>query len=305
MAISFDPVNLALGVGGLISNASANEQNQRNFMTSLDFQREMFDKTNKWNSAQEQVKRLRAAGINPSLAFGQNAGTASAMSAPSANPINPLDLNGLSAIGNSISLNQAQREQMQSQTEKNREEARGINIDNLFRKENWKSLLYYRDSKSWLNDQLSKAAKLDVQYNTLSMKNRLLKLQYETQLQDAELSMKDITMQYMVPEIASRINLNVAESAAAYMTGRASLKSAHAAIMNAANQAHAFDAQFGGNPKDRQKFFNATLDYLVQQRHTAKSTEFHNYGDNPNFGPVGRRRQFNPKTGKWYWVYAE
>ena len=203
MAISFDPVNLALGVGGLLSNASANEQNQRNFMTSLDFQREMFDKTNKWNSAQEQVKRLRAAGINPSLAFGQNAGTASAMSAPSANPMNPLDLNGLSAIGNSISLNQAQREQIESQTEKNREEARGINIDNLFRKENWKSLIFNRDTQSWLNDKLSEAAKLDVQYNTLSMKNRLLKLQFETQLQDAELAMKDINLQFQVPYIAN------------------------------------------------------------------------------------------------------
>ena len=122
MDFSFDPVNLALGVGGLLSNSFANDQNQRNFNTSLDFQREMFAKTNKWNSAQEQVKRLRAAGINPSLAFGQNAGVASALSAPSANPMNPLDLNGLSAIGNSITLNQAQREQLKSQTEKNLEE---------------------------------------------------------------------------------------------------------------------------------------------------------------------------------------
>ena len=50
-----------------------------------DFQREMFDATNEWNSALSQRKRLEAAGLNPYLMLdGGNAGTASSASGSTA-----------------------------------------------------------------------------------------------------------------------------------------------------------------------------------------------------------------------------
>ena len=82
------PAIIAAGIGaaaGGLQSAATGRMNKK----SRNFQREMFDKTNKYNSPLEQRKRLEAAGLNPNLVYGSSsggvAGTASQPSKPDFN----------------------------------------------------------------------------------------------------------------------------------------------------------------------------------------------------------------------------
>lgn len=79
---------------------------------------EMWNKTNEYNSAKAQSERFKEAGLNPAIMMGQNAGTASASSAPSGNSVGlpspssasvqPLRYEGFAnAINNSIQMSMA------------------------------------------------------------------------------------------------------------------------------------------------------------------------------------------------------
>lgn len=58
---------LASTAGSIIAANQNNAASWDQLKAQHDFQREMFDKTNQYNTPQEQVSRLRAAGINPFL----------------------------------------------------------------------------------------------------------------------------------------------------------------------------------------------------------------------------------------------
>lgn len=92
-------LNTLLGIGGLISNSSANDIAQQNFREQMDFARYQYQDLKKFNSPMNQVKMLRAAGLNPALTFGNGVQSASGISQPSPNPQIPLDLAGLSSFG--------------------------------------------------------------------------------------------------------------------------------------------------------------------------------------------------------------
>ena len=67
-----------------------NEANRQLYRDQFADQYKLWQETNEYNSAQAQVSRLRSAGLNPALAFGNsgaNVGSASAMSVPSAAPM--------------------------------------------------------------------------------------------------------------------------------------------------------------------------------------------------------------------------
>ena len=93
-----------------------------------DFQVDMFNKTNDWNSAYAQRKRLEAAGLNPYLMLdGGNAGTASSASGDSASYSSmpnfaPPDLsivsNGLSSAADKITDFATRRAEIRSQNAK-------------------------------------------------------------------------------------------------------------------------------------------------------------------------------------------
>lgn len=286
----------ALGQGlGFLSQSRANEQNMEMFNRSLEFQKYMYEDTKHYNSAVEQVKRLRAAGINPAFAMGAlSAGQTTAGSPPSANPQQPYNFGELGGVASGLVNDLAQRELLQAQKSKIQNESSALEIDNSFRRENWLSTLYNRDMDSWTKEKASDLQKLDIQFQTQSMKNRLLKLEYETQYQDALLTAQDITNQYLPSQLAETCAELIARQYANYATGRASLKSANAAIMQAMNQMHAFDAQYGGSPEDRGKFFKANLDNLIQLRDTRTSEEFRNIsGHNPLPYNTGLWRQYN------------
>lgn len=271
-----DVISAGLGVGGIASNIIGNVLNSSASDRSYEFAKHQYQDMKLYNSAPEQVKRLRAAGMNPALTFGQNAGQAQAVSQPEPIPYQPLDPGGLASLAQGINLNSAQVKNLESQTKKNEEEAHGASIDNLFKHEDWISKLYNRDTESWLKNQLAESAKIAVEFDKQSLTDRLWLQKMESQLMQARAYAQFYINEYIPQQQQAEIDNLVASSAVAYMQGRASLQQAHAAIMNAQSTKNAFDAQYGGNPGQRSQFFKATLDYLVQQKNQSKSQEWHN-----------------------------
>lgn len=102
-------IGAALGVAGLMSQMMANKQNQSNFNEQMDMSRYQYEDAKKYNSAYQQVMRLRAAGINPAIAFGNNAGTAQTTSIPSPNPQQPVNFGGLAELVSGLMSQQAER----------------------------------------------------------------------------------------------------------------------------------------------------------------------------------------------------
>lgn len=266
-------VPIALGVGGIASNIFSNDRQQQNFERQMQFQKYQYEDSKRYNSAQEQVKRLRAAGINPSLAFGQNAGMAQAVSEPAAPSYTPLDMNGLSSIASNVSLLGAQKANLEADTKKKDEEAVRESINNKWLDEDWKSKIFNRDQDSLLKEKHFDLAKLAIEFDTKSMRDRLRKQHLDAELADCEVAAQTITMQYIVPEKAAQINSYMATAASAYMNGRASLKQAHAALMSAVSNSRALKAQYGNTDEERKKYFNASLDFLIQQKATYESQE--------------------------------
>lgn len=257
----------ALGVGSSLISAA---MNQSNFYDQLDFAKWQYKDMARRQDPVHQVQRLRAAGINPALAYGNvSLGQASSSSVPSANPIQPLDMGGLSSMANSIDLNAAQAANLQSQTQKNQVQTEGERTDNLFRAENWKSLIYGRDAQSWLHDQLSDAAKLDVQFQTESLKYRVEQQRYQMALLQAQTAAQDLVNFYLPSKLPAEVNNLISQQFANYATGKSSLQNSHANLME-------IYSKYGGTKEHRNQFFKATLDNLVQSRNESVSREYGN-----------------------------
>lgn len=249
-----------LGVAGLGSNLISNIANQSNFEDQMQYAKWQYKDMARRQDPVHQVNRLRAAGINPALAFGGiQSGQATASSQPSPTPMSPLDLSGLSSLGSGIDLNDLNARNVQSQTDKNNAETQGINVDNLFKHENWKSTIYNRDMQSWLNNQLSEVAKLDVQYNKDSLSYRVAQQRYQMQLLDSQVVAQDLANHYFPFEVSERISKLMSEQFANYATGRASLQMAHQNLMR-------LYAEVGSTPEKRKEFAQKTLDLLDSQR---------------------------------------
>lgn len=104
-----------------------NRMNIDQWMRESAYNTQMWNKTNEYNSAKNQAARLKEAGLNPALVMsGGNAGTASAVSAPSGNSvglpspaspnIQPLDYRGIGdSISSAFQMN-AQLERMTAET---------------------------------------------------------------------------------------------------------------------------------------------------------------------------------------------
>lgn len=88
-------------------NQMNNEFNERMLDKQLSFQNEMWEKTNEYNTASNQRKRLEEAGLNPYMMMnGGNAGTASSMSGGSASAASPIPMQnvGTSALQGATAL---------------------------------------------------------------------------------------------------------------------------------------------------------------------------------------------------------
>lgn len=274
--MSIDPFSIALGVGGIASNIINNKQQLDFAEKNYQFQRYQYEDMKRFNSAAEQVKRLRAAGMNPALTFGQNAGMAQAASSPAGPTTSPLDLNGLASISQGISLNQAQAANIDANTAKTRVDTEGSKVDLAFKEQDWLSKLYNRDSDSWYKDMMSKNIKLNNSYLQDTMKDRIWMQKMQAQEQQARAYAQHYLLPYVPLKAQGELENLAANTKLALQNGVATLKQAHAAIMNAETTKKAFQAQYGYNPKMWKQFSEATFDYLVQQKNTSASQEFRN-----------------------------
>lgn len=153
-----DPVTagLVLGFGGSLlgglfgssSQGSANraniklaretnELNERLFNQNLDFQREMWQKTNDYNSPANQVGLLRQAGLNPAdLMANKNQGLASAPSSvgvPQMQTASVIPEDAMSRSLQSLGVDMANTYLQISQANKARAEKTGIDTDNKYK----------------------------------------------------------------------------------------------------------------------------------------------------------------------------
>lgn len=275
-----DPVSVALGVGGLASNIFTNFQNQSNFRQQqanwreqMDFSKYQYEDSKRFNSAAAQVQRLRAAGINPSLAFGQNAGQAVGQSQPGQGGLptqTPLDMNGLSAIGQGINMTQATKENLEADTAAKEADAAGQVIDNATRAEKNLSEIYSMNASSWYKDKMSELAKFDIDFAKQTMLYRIGQQRYDMELKDAEVAAATIALNYQVPETAARINELVSRQFANVATGRSSYTQARAALKNAFTSENVAKAMYGMDDKSRNQYFKATLSELENYAYKAK-----------------------------------
>ena len=125
--------------GNIISTAMANSANERMQHLQNAWNLAQWNRMNAYNSPAAQMQRLKAAGLNPDLLYGQNAGGAmgnSASPAQGSNPIpkqpfqmtlDPLMLAQLKNIDADTELKKSDANQKEAQTE-------GINFDNITKK---------------------------------------------------------------------------------------------------------------------------------------------------------------------------
>lgn len=264
------------------SQRDANEINQANFVSSFAEQRRQFERTLKYNSEVEQVRRLRAAGLNPAL-VGLGGSSASAGSPPSESTQQPVTYgNFMDGVTDSLLLhsqidkNTADAQSATANANLANSNAVGQNIRNLYEDTLQQRNILGMDVERGLKQSMLDLNALQLKFDKRSFSDRLRTIAYQADYQRALRDSVTITNQYLPQRLKAEIGKIIAEESAAYINGQASLKQAHAAIMSATNQQHAFDAQFGGNKDDRAKFFEETLKYLVAQRQKALSDEWRN-----------------------------
>lgn len=129
--MDFDIGSALAGGFGLLSNAFNNRQIQENNERALQFQKYQYEDSKRWNSVTEQVKRLRAAGINPAFALGAvTPGFASSVSAPGFNSPQSLDVGGIASALQGAYTNIPQSELSESQKLLNNANQRQVEFDN-------------------------------------------------------------------------------------------------------------------------------------------------------------------------------
>lgn len=113
-------------IGQLISNRRAKKQQEQQNL----FNQQQWNRTNEYNSPQEQMKRYQAADLNPNLIYGSGSASAgNASPAPEMAKIsdsyfgNPLPLTEHLSAFTDYSVKQAQTDNLKSQTTKNEQMA--------------------------------------------------------------------------------------------------------------------------------------------------------------------------------------
>lgn len=267
-------IDAGLGLLGIMSNMHTNAQQRGMYNNQIEFQQSMYNDAKWHNSAPNQVRLLRAAGMNPAFAFGNQPSSATATNAPSSPTLNPLDLNGLAAVSSGLHLNDVQAQQMSAETELSRERAVGQSIENKYSADSNLARIANMKIDTRLKGVLMKGAMLDNKLASQSLSYRVRQEQMKAQLEEAEAAARFYTLQYLPVSLQAQIEKDMATAKAALMNGNASLKQAHAAIMSSANQKHAFDAQYGKNDKERAAFARAAYQYLLEQSETERTNQW-------------------------------
>ena len=119
-------------VGGIIEGAMNNSSNKEIARENREFSLDMWNRNNEYNTPLAQMQRLKAAGLNPNLMYGQ--GTTGNSSAPAkADGANPTQykLNFLEAaqLHQQQKLNEQSIQLQKSQTELNHAQAQKVNAE--------------------------------------------------------------------------------------------------------------------------------------------------------------------------------
>lgn len=117
-------------LGGLASQWRNNTRQSNAFDEQQAFSRYQFEDLKRYNSIPEQVRQMRAAGINPSIAFGKGSQQMSAVSQPAAPNLQPLNMQGLNGLINTAVQSDSERDKKNSETRVNHLLAIGQEIKN-------------------------------------------------------------------------------------------------------------------------------------------------------------------------------
>lgn len=290
-----DPLSIALGAGSIVSglggallgydsNQEANSINARYNRAMLAFQKYQYEDQKRYNSMTEQVRRIRAAGLNPSLLL-QNGTTGmagSAVSPPSMIPQQPVDIAGLGSAFGSIAGVAGNMVTDFAKASKDTQDALNTAIKNKYEDQQNYWSIDNKKALSYLQGLQGEIAGLDAEYLRRSMGDRLMQQQWQSELTRASAGLQLIAGTYADAEHHSNVYLKLMQAYNAVLTGQASVKQAAAAMKQAiVNQNNSY-AMYGISEEDRADFFEATLDQLYSAKELNESSAFRN-----QFQPFG------------------
>lgn len=276
------------GIGsalGISSQRSANEENMRLNRELLEFQKYQYEDQKRYNSMAEQVRRIRAANLNPALMMqGGNVGSSvSSVGSPSPTPMQPLDIASVfqplsqmagTAIEGIGSFARASKDV--ADANKSIAETGYQNIQNKYADDNFKWTVDNKKALSYLQGSQGEINLLNAEFLKKSLGSRLMEQDWQTELTRANAGISLIAQSYADQEHQANIKNLLQTAYAAVLTGRASVKQATASVMNAVTNRDNSHAEYGFDDKDRQDFFEDVMDTMDTAAELNQSNSYKN-----------------------------
>lgn len=269
---------LATGMMGASSQREANELNAQYNRELLAFQRYQYEDQKRYNSITEQVRRMRAAGLNPSLLMqnGTIGTSASAVGAPSMIPQQPIDVAGIGSAVSSIAGIAGSSLSDFARAAKDTQEAIGEAINNQTRGESNRWTIDNKKALSYMHGLQGDVNAKMAEFLDKSLGDRLMQQRWESELTRARAGISLTAMSYAEGQQRANISNLWAQAYNAVLTGQASVKQAFAAVKNAITNENNSHALYGLDDEDRADFFEDTLDQLESAADANRSTSFKN-----------------------------
>ena len=294
-----------LGIGQSLLN---NAQSQQNFNEQMAYSKYQYEDLKKYNSMQEQVKRMRAAGINPALAIGQGqlGSTAGSTSIPSAPSLQQADLNPM--VSAMTAPSQARLNDVQAQGEAIDNQTRALkngltltemmqNIDKMKLDLKEKKFLLDKLPEQWLAnynnimyDTSLKAAQASYSQSQANINDELLKHAKFKTLKQEEQFRKDMD------EADSRIYANYHNAMANGLSAAAAMKQAET------DYARFYDGYEGMyvDKDTRNKIINEKLDGLRESNDESRTRQYSTlFPQQPWLGMHWKNPEFNNYFRTW------
>ena len=188
-----------------------NASNEKLWQNQANYQTQMWNETNEYNSPQKQKERLLAAGINPSAVFGNGSmAEASNLSSPSANPavgahVEPV--NYAAGIGEGISngLNAFFDSQLKTkEIERKGYENKILNIDSIYKDRLSAQHLKYLENQAKREGLLGDLARTDLAYYQAINGQRISQAFSATRMQERQI--KEIDEAIVNKQLQNRLS---------------------------------------------------------------------------------------------------
>lgn len=313
--VAVDPVTVAIGAGtalsgliGSLFNASsaddANNINLQNFRESMAFQKYQYENLKRYNSLQNKASQARAAGLNPILAMEGVNSNMSAVSSPSANPIQPIDytsaFSSAGELGNSLvgaALKPSTEASNYGNAASSTADAVGKNIDNetkgQFNVQGLKKLGYETQTAGFLADLQRETLGSSIRQSWLTTHRMELLNEYQGLLNDSQA----ITNGFLPTESWARIKNTLADTTLKLANKQIGYMQAQAAIKNAiAAERESFkSAGIRMTSYQSDKLARLYMDNVASQT-------FKNYSFEGQATPwtSKRRAQYDPHKKEWH-----